>query len=47
MQVEFRVHPDPTQVELPEELAETLDFIPEMKAGWDKLTPGMQRSMAY
>jgi uncharacterized protein YdeI (YjbR/CyaY-like superfamily) len=34
-------------VELPEELAETLDFIPELKAGWDKLTPGMQRSMAY
>jgi hypothetical protein len=47
VQVEFRVHPDPTQVELPEELAETLDFIPELKAGWDKLTPGMQRSMAY
>ena len=40
VQVEFWAHPNPSQVELPEELAETLDFIPEMKAGWDKLTPG-------
>jgi uncharacterized protein YdeI (YjbR/CyaY-like superfamily) len=45
--VEFWEHPDPDTVDLPEELAETLDFIPEMKTAWDKLTPGMQRSMCY
>ena len=31
----------------PVALAETLDFIPEMKAAWDQLTPGMKRNMCY
>ncbi|MBL7938178.1 MAG: DUF1905 domain-containing protein [Flavobacteriales bacterium] len=45
--VVFWKHPNPDLLELPEALAETLDFIPEMKAAWDKLTPGMKRSMCY
>lgn len=47
VQVEFWKHPDPDEPELPEALAKTLDFIPEMKAAWDQLTPGMKRSMCY
>ena len=45
--IEFWKHPDPTQVDIPEALADTLDFMPAFKAAWDKLTPGMQRSMCY
>jgi hypothetical protein len=45
--VEIWLDPEPDRVEIPEELAETLDFIPEMKTAWDKLTPGMQRNMSY
>ncbi|HRO99617.1 MAG TPA: YdeI/OmpD-associated family protein [Flavobacteriales bacterium] len=47
VQVEFWKHPSPDELELPEALAETLDFLPEMKAAWDKLTPGMKRNMCY
>jgi hypothetical protein len=47
VQVEFWKHPSPDELELPEALAETLDFLPEMKAAWDALTPGMKRSMCY
>ena len=47
VQVEFWKHPDPDFLELPEALAETLDFLPEMKAAWEQLTPGMRRSMCY
>jgi hypothetical protein len=47
VQVEFWKHPSPDELELPEALAETLDFLPEMKAAWDQLTPGMKRSMCY
>ena len=45
--VELWLDPEPDRIDIPEELAETLDFIPEMKAAWDKLTPGMKRSMCY
>lgn len=38
---------EPLKLEVPEELADTLDFFPEMKKAWDKLTPGMKRSMCY
>lgn len=47
VQVEFWKHPTPDELELPEALAETLDFLPEMKSAWDQLTPGMKRSMCY
>lgn len=37
--------PRPDVVELPEELRETLDFLPAFKADWERLTPGMKRSI--
>ncbi len=45
--VEFWKHPNPDELDLPEALAETLAFLPEMKAAWNALTPGMRRSMCY
>ncbi|HRH37457.1 MAG TPA: YdeI/OmpD-associated family protein [Flavobacteriales bacterium] len=45
--IELWLDPDPDRVDVPEELAETLDFMPEMKTAWNKLTPGMQRNMCY
>lgn len=45
--VELWLDPEPDRVSIPEELADTLEFLPEMKARWDLLTPGMQRSMCY
>jgi uncharacterized protein YdeI (YjbR/CyaY-like superfamily) len=47
VQVEIWKHPNPDELDLPEALAETLDFLPEMKAAWYALTPGMKRSMCY
>ncbi|MBK8500231.1 MAG: DUF1905 domain-containing protein [Flavobacteriales bacterium] len=47
VQVEVWLNTEPTILEIPEELSETLGFIPEMKAAWDKLKPGMQRNMCY
>ena len=47
VQVEFWKHPNPDELDLPEALEETFDFLPEMKAAWDALTPGMKRSMCY
>lgn len=38
-------HEAPEKPDLPIELSETLDFLPEMKAAWDKLKPGRQRNM--
>ncbi len=45
--VELRLNTEPEKLDLPEELAETLDFLPEMRAQWDQLKPGVQRSMCY
>ncbi len=45
--VELWLDPDPDRIDVPKELTETLDFMPEMKAAWDKLTPGMKRNMCY
>lgn len=47
VEVELWKDPEPNKVNVPDALAETLDFMPEFKAGWDKLTPGMQRNMCY
>ena len=47
VKVEVWLNTEPAKLDIPEELAETLDFIPEMKAAWDKLTPGMRRNMCY
>ncbi len=45
--VELWLDPEPDRIDVPEELAETLDFMPEMKRAWEKLTPGMKRNMCY
>lgn len=45
--VELWLDPEPDRVNIPEALSETLDFLPEMKAAWNKLTPGMKRNMCY
>lgn len=45
--IELWLDPEPDRIVIPEALAETLDFLPEMKAAWDKLTPGMKRSMCH
>lgn len=47
VRVELWLDPEPNRINVPEALAETLDFLPEMKAAWDRLTPGMKRSMCY
>ena len=47
VQVVIHRNPDQDEVIVPEELLDTLDFMPEMKAAWDKLTPGMKRNMCY
>ena len=47
VQVELWKDPEPEKLDIPEDLAETLDFMPEMKAAWDRLRPGMRRSMCY
>lgn len=47
VRMELWLDPEPDRIDIPEDLAETLDFIPEMKAAWDKLTPGMKRNMCY
>ena len=45
--IELWADPEPNKVTLPEALSETFDFMPEFKAGWNNLTPGMQRNMCY
>lgn len=35
----------PDELVLPAELQETLDFFPEFKAGWERMRPGMKRSI--
>lgn len=47
VRVELWLDPEPDRINIPEELAETLDFMPELKKIWDKLTPGMQRNVCY
>ena len=42
---EVWLNPRPDEIELPEELSETLDFLPEFKAGWERMRPGMKRSI--
>ena len=43
--IELWLNPDPTHVELPAELAETLDFLQDFKRGWQRLLPGRQRNI--
>ncbi|MEZ4789238.1 MAG: YdeI/OmpD-associated family protein [Flavobacteriales bacterium] len=45
--VELWLDPEPDRIDVPEDLAETLDFMPEVKVLWDKLLPGVKRNMCY
>ncbi len=45
VKIEVWLNPDPKKVELPDELRETLDFFPDLKQGWKRIKPGMQRSI--
>ncbi|MFT3885890.1 MAG: YdeI/OmpD-associated family protein [Flavobacteriales bacterium] len=45
--VEIRLNTEPEKPDMPEELAETLAFLPAFKVAWERLRPGMQRSMCY
>ncbi len=40
-------NPDQDELDVPEELAETLDFIPEFKAGWERITIGRRRGICH
>jgi hypothetical protein len=40
-------NPDQDELDVPEELAETLDFLPEFKAGWEKITIGRRRGICH
>lgn len=44
-EVEVWPHEAPEKPDLPEALKDTLDFLPEMKAAWERLKPGRQRNM--
>lgn len=45
VRIEIWRNEKPDELVIPEELAETLDFFPEMKEAWDELTTGMRRGM--
>lgn len=45
MAFEVWLNKKPNELELPQELKETLDFLPEFAAGWARMKPGMKRSM--
>ncbi|MBL7952165.1 MAG: DUF1905 domain-containing protein [Flavobacteriales bacterium] len=45
--VELWLDPEPDRIDIPEELKETLEFMPEMERAWNELTPGMKRNMCY
>ncbi|MCB0792468.1 MAG: DUF1905 domain-containing protein [Flavobacteriales bacterium] len=45
VEVEVWPNPEPDKVPVPEELRETLDFLPEFKAAWQRIPPGKQRNI--
>lgn len=47
VRVELWLDPEPDRIDVPAELLETLDLMPEMKMAWEKLTPGLKRSMCH
>lgn len=47
VQVELWLDPEPDRIDVPTELRETLDFMPEIKMAWEKLSPGLKRSMCH
>jgi hypothetical protein len=47
VRAEIYKNPDPDELHIPEELSETLDFMPEFKAGWEKITIGRRRGICH
>lgn len=47
VEVELWADPEPDSIDVPEELAATLVFMPDLATDWNKLTPGVRRSMCY
>jgi len=45
VRVELWLDPEPDHIHVPMDLSETLDFMPELKQAWEKVTPGLRRSM--
>jgi hypothetical protein len=42
---ELWLNTTPDEMELPDELRETLDFLPDFKKGWENMRTGMKRSI--
>lgn len=42
---EVWLNPRPDEIPLPEELRETFEFLPDFKQGWERISPGMRRSI--
>jgi hypothetical protein len=40
-------NPAPEELDMPEELSETLDFLPEFNAGWKKIPIGRRRGICH
>lgn len=45
--VELWRNSDPNEVDVPEELQETLEFMEELNAAWQRLRPSVQRGICY
>ncbi|MEO8069095.1 MAG: YdeI/OmpD-associated family protein [Flavobacteriales bacterium] len=45
--VELWRNPDPQEVIVPDELQETLEFMEDLNAAWNKLRPSVQRGICY
>ena len=43
--LEVWLNTKPNELDLPEELRETLDFFPDFKTGWDRMKPGRKRNV--
>jgi hypothetical protein len=47
VEVEIWKNEDPDALDIPEELAETLDFMPELKQAWESITIGRRRGICH
>ena len=45
VKIEVWLNTKPLELDLPEELSETLDFLPDFKTGWERAKPGAKRNM--
>jgi hypothetical protein len=43
--VELWPDPEPQRIDIPEELSDTLELMPDFKAAWERLTPGRRRDL--